>query len=88
MDRGRAAATWAVVRAVAARPSSWTEAARVGRRLAPARWWARPPFLPVPAGAYLRFRLETQYGDPDHPIEPADIVAYLRWCRTTNVHRQ
>ena len=38
--------------------------------------------------AWRRFRLETQYGDPDHPIEPADIVAYLRWCRTTNVHRQ
>jgi len=80
MDRGRAAATWAVVRAVAARPSSWTEAARVGRRLAPARWWARPPFLPVPAGAYLRFRLETQYGRTGRP-EAEDVLGYLRWCR-------
>jgi len=36
----------------------------------------------------MRFRLETQYGDPDHAIEAADILAYLTWCRTTNVRRQ
>ena len=45
------------------------------------RWWRRPPFLPVPDPAYLAFRLETQYGAPDARPLPADVVAYLRWCR-------
>jgi hypothetical protein len=45
-------------------------------------WWRRPPFLPVPDPDYLRFRLETAYGGTgEGPFEPADLVAYLRWCR-------
>jgi hypothetical protein len=67
--------------AVAARPSLWSVAARQLRRLARDRWWRRPPFLPVPDPAYLAFRLETQYGAPDARPQPADVVAYLRWCR-------
>jgi hypothetical protein len=39
------------------------------------------PFLPVPSGEYLRFRLVTQYGDPDHRPEPDDVINYLAWCR-------
>jgi len=35
----------------------------------------------VPDPAYLRFRLQTQYGDPDREPEPDDAVAYLHWCR-------
>ena len=67
--------------AVAARPSLWPVAARQVRRLARDGWWRRPPFLPVPDPAYLAFRLETQYGAPDARPLPADVVAYLRWCR-------
>ena len=74
--------------AVAARPSLWGTALVQVRRLARRHWWRRPPFLPLPDRDYLRFRLETQYGDPDHRIEPEDVLAYLRWWRTTNVHRQ
>jgi hypothetical protein len=80
--------TFRAVVAVVARPSLWGIAAVQVFRLARRGWWRRPPFIPVPDRDYLRFRLETQYGDPDHPIEPGDIVAYLRWCRTTNVRRQ
>jgi hypothetical protein len=80
--------TFRAVVAVVARPSLWGIAVVQVFRLARRGWWRRPPFIPVPDGDYLRFRLETQYGDPDHPIEPVDIVAYLRWCRTTNVRRQ
>jgi len=79
---------WRVGLAVGARPSLWGIALVQLVRLARPGWWRRTPFLPLPDRDYLRFRLETQYGDPDHPIEPADLVAYLRWCRTTNVHRQ
>lgn len=80
--------TLRAVLAVAARPSLWGTALLQVARLAPRGWWRRAPFLPVPDRDYLRFRLETQYGDPDHPIEPADILAYLTWCRTTSLHRQ
>ena len=76
------------VLAVAARPSLWGIAFVQVFRLAGRGWWRRPPFIPRPDREYLRFRLETQYGDPDHPVEPADIVSYLTWCRTTNVRRQ
>ncbi len=69
------------VGAVAARPSLWPTALRQAVRLAPTRWWTRPPFVPLPARSYLRFRLLTQYGDPNHPAEPEDLVRYLRWCR-------
>jgi hypothetical protein len=25
--------------------------------------------------------MQTVYGDPDAPLQPADLVAYLEWCR-------
>jgi hypothetical protein len=43
-------------------------------------WWRRPPFLPVPPRAYLRFRIQTQYGTDGAP-SAADLVTYLEWCR-------
>ena len=49
-------------------------------RLAAPGWWRRPPFVPLPDPAYLRFRLETAYGDDREP-EPADVITYLHWCR-------
>jgi hypothetical protein len=72
----------AAMAAVATRPSLWPTAVRVGARLAPRGWWHRPPFLPRPDRRYLAFRATTQYGDPDHPLEPGDVVQYLRWCRS------
>jgi len=35
----------------------------------------------VPAGDYMRFRLQTQYGAPDHRIEAPDVLNYLQWCK-------
>lgn len=67
--------------AVARRPSLWTTALRQMRRMAPPGWWRRRPFLPVPSGDYLRFRLLTQYGDARHAWEPDDVLNYLRWCQ-------
>ena len=62
------------------RPSLWLTALRQATRLAPRRWWARPPFLPLPDPDYLRFRFETQYGSGGRP-DPHDLVTYLEWCR-------
>ena len=50
--------------------------------LASRGWWRRAPFLPLPDPDYLRFRLQTQYGDPEHRPEPQDLVTYLEWCRS------
>jgi hypothetical protein len=66
--------------AVLSRPGLWPTALRQARRLVAPGWWRRPPFLPRPDPEYLRFRLETQYGAGGR-FEPADVVAYLEWCR-------
>ena len=43
-------------------PSLWLDRVAAGAAARPPRWWARPPFLPLPDPDYLRFRFETQYG--------------------------
>jgi len=70
-----------VARAVAARPALWPTAFRQMRRMASPGWYRHAPFLPVPSGDYMHFRLVTQYGDPEHRPEPADVINYLAWCR-------
>ena len=67
--------------AVLVRPRLWGVAIGQVVRLARPGWWHRRPFLPVPDPAYLRFRLQTAYGDPDREPEPDDVVTYLHWCR-------
>lgn len=67
--------------AVLRRPALWTTAVRQARRTAAPGWWKRRPFLPVPSGEYLEFRLVTQYGDAACRPEPDDVVKYLEWCR-------
>jgi hypothetical protein len=67
--------------AVAAHPGLWGTAARQVLVLAPSGWWRESPHLPLPDPAYLRFRLQTAYGDPDRDPDPADVITYLHWCR-------
>lgn len=44
-------------------------------------WYRRPPFLPLPPRSYLRWRLDTAYGDPE-AVPPDDETArYLEWAR-------
>ena len=76
-------ATWLLraAGAVIVRPTLWGVAVAQAARLARPGWWRRPPFLPVPDPAYLRFRLQTAYGDSDREPEPDDVVTYLHWCR-------
>jgi hypothetical protein len=73
--------TRGMVLAVARHPSLWRTAIVQSLRLAPRRWWRRPPFLPLPDRDYLRFRLQTQYGDADREPDEEDLLTYLRWCR-------
>ena len=67
--------------AVAVRPHLWPVALRQAARIARPKWWKHSPFLPLPDAGYLRFRLETAYGDTGAP-RPDDLVSYLEWCRS------
>ena len=59
--------------------------ARQALTLAVPGWWRRPPHLPLPDPAYVAFRLETMYGQSGRAPAPADVLAYLHWCR---MHRR
>ncbi len=67
--------------AVLRRPDLWWTAIRQFARTVPPRWWRRPPFLPRPDAAYVRFRLETAYGTTGSATG-ADVIRYLEWART------
>jgi hypothetical protein len=56
-------------------------ALRQVRRMAPEGWWRTRPFLPLPSSDYLHFRLLTQYADPRHRADAADVLNYLTWCK-------
>lgn len=70
----------AATRALVRHPALWPTALSQVWRLAGKGWWRRPPFLPLPDRAYLRFRVHTAYG-VDRDPDPADIVTWLQWCR-------
>jgi hypothetical protein len=40
----------------------------------------RPPFLPVPDRAYLRWRMYTAYGDEATVPPASDVIRYARWA--------
>jgi hypothetical protein len=67
--------------AVLRRPRLWPTALIQVAVLARPGWWRRWPPIPRPDPGYLRFRLETAYGDPEGEIVASDVVEYLAWCR-------
>lgn len=77
--------SWWLLRAglaLARHPSLWATALRQILVLARPGWWRTRPFLPLPDPVYLRFRVQTAYGDPHREPEPADVITYLHWCRS------
>ena len=49
-------------------------------------WYRRPPFLPMPPRSYLRWRLDTAYGDPDALPTIDEMERYLVW--TAGIRKQ
>jgi len=43
-------------------------------------WYRRPPFLPLPTRSYLRWRMETAYGDPDARPDFRELERYVLWA--------
>ena len=84
--------SWAVL-AVLRRPDLWWTGVRQALVLAPDGWWRRPPHLPLPDPAYLRFRMVTAHGGDgsahggdgsgvDAREVGRELVTYLEWCRS------
>jgi hypothetical protein len=73
----------AIVAAVVVRPWLWPTAVALAWRMAPPGWWHRWPPRPWPDKAYLRFRMQTAYGDGDAgaAASPGELIDYLEWCR-------
>lgn len=42
-------------------------------------WYRRFPFLPLPPASYVRWRLETAYGDPEADVPADELERYVRW---------
>jgi hypothetical protein len=65
-----------------ASPRTGVDLLRVAWRFRRRAWWRRPPFLPLPAREYVRWRLTTAYGDADAIPRADDVIRYARWaCR-------
>jgi hypothetical protein len=52
----------------------------VGWRFRRKRWYARPPFLPLPAWEYVRWRMHTAYGSHDAIPSADEVARYARWA--------
>lgn len=65
--------------AAASRPRLVGELVGAAWRFRRRRWWAAPPFLPLPPREYLDWRQETAFGAAaeDPPIE--SLLRFLRW---------
>jgi hypothetical protein len=70
-----------ILRVVIRQPSLWPEALRALVAFTPRGWWRRPPFLPVPRRAYLRWRMQTAYGSPEVAPVASDLIHFLEWRR-------
>lgn len=42
-------------------------------------WHRRPPFLPLPSKEYVRWRMETAYGDPEAVPLAEELAGFLLW---------
>ena len=72
---------WAVLRAAARSPGMIPDLVSSAWAFRRRGWYKRPPFLPLPSTSYLRWRMDTAYGDPD-AVPPVDeLRRFLRWAR-------
>ena len=76
-----ASPAWAVLRAAAKSPGLIPDLVSSAWAFRRRGWYRRPPFLPLPSAAYLRWRMDTAYGDPE-AVPPVDeLRRFLRWAR-------
>ncbi len=61
-------------------PGDALDMLRVAWRFRRRDWYRRFPFLPLPAGDYVHWRMHTAYGDDDAVPPTEDLVRYARWA--------
>ncbi|TVP58400.1 MAG: hypothetical protein EA351_03715 [Gemmatimonadales bacterium] len=61
-------------------PGAWPDLIGLAWAARRRGWWRRPPFLPLPPAAYLRWRNETAYGEPTATGSDRELLRYLRWA--------
>lgn len=44
-------------------------------------WYRTPPFLPLPPVEYVRWRMDTAYGDENAVPPVRDVLRFARWRR-------
>ena len=44
-------------------------------------WWRHPPFVPLPDGDYLAWRMHTAYGEERELPPVMDVIRFARWRR-------
>ena len=71
---------FALARRALRHPSLGMDLLRVAWRFRRRGWYRRPPFLPLPASEYLRWRMLTAYGDPNAVPPAEDVERYARWA--------
>jgi hypothetical protein len=65
------------------RPRLAIDLLRLGWSFRARAWYRRPPFLPLPPRAYIRWRMFTAYGDESAVPPVEDVVRFARWRRDT-----
>lgn len=45
-----------------------------------ADWYRRAPFLPLPSSSYLRWRMDTAYGDPEAIPPEGEVERFVVWA--------
>ncbi len=61
------------------RPGLWPAMLSTAWAFRARGWYRRPPFLPLPSREYMRWRMETAYGDPDAVAPRDEIVRFVTW---------
>jgi hypothetical protein len=61
-------------------PSLGVALLRVAWRFRKRGWYTAFPFLPLPPGEYVRWRMYTAYGSYDAVAPADDVERYARWA--------
>lgn len=61
------------------RPGLWPAMLSAAWAFRAKDWHRRPPFLPLPSKEYLRWRMETAYGDREAVPPRDELAAFLSW---------
>jgi hypothetical protein len=76
-----------LVAQVLTRPRLWPKLVGAAWHFRRRDWYRRPPFLPLPSPDYLRWRMQTAFGDERAAPDVQSLEAYLTWAATLRKQR-